>query len=231
MAQYKEIIYMVLDELKTISDDRYFEEEHILFLMDKYRAFLLKQRYADIKKQMPESNYQTICLDLMEVPAIAGIPCEGGSYLRSVSKIPYLMQVVQPNIYPLDYYQGDIAYVSRDRMKYVGYNRFLKDIIYASMGPNNYLYFRSSNLQYLHLEKVKMTGIFQNTQEAFNLRCPVEGNESDTCDIRDSSFPMEDALVPPLIELIVKELSMAVYKPEDNENNSKDDLSGAAVKK
>lgn len=50
MATYREIVYMVLDELKINSDDKYFEEEHVMFLMDKYRAFLLKQRYSDIKK-------------------------------------------------------------------------------------------------------------------------------------------------------------------------------------
>jgi len=61
---YKEIIYMCLDELHLTSDDSLFNEDHILFLINKYRAFLLKQRYSDIKRQIPESNYQTICLDL-----------------------------------------------------------------------------------------------------------------------------------------------------------------------
>jgi hypothetical protein len=42
MATYREITYLILDELKTNSDDSFFEREHVLFLMDKYRAFLLK---------------------------------------------------------------------------------------------------------------------------------------------------------------------------------------------
>jgi hypothetical protein len=48
---------MCLDELHLTSDDSLFNEDHILFLINKYRAFLLKQRYSDIKKQIPESNY------------------------------------------------------------------------------------------------------------------------------------------------------------------------------
>lgn len=80
MSTYKEIVYSVLDEIKSISDDSLFTEDHVIFLAEKYRTFLLKQRYSDIKKQIPESNYQTICLDLIEVP---GESCEGGSYLRS----------------------------------------------------------------------------------------------------------------------------------------------------
>ena len=72
---------MVLDELKGMSDDFTFTEGHIAFLLGKYRSFILKQRYyTDIKKAISESNYQTICLDLIEVPAINGEECEGGSY-------------------------------------------------------------------------------------------------------------------------------------------------------
>ena len=58
---------MIADELELFSDDATYTEDHIIYLLGKYRAFLLKQRYADIKKQIPESNYQTICLDLIEV--------------------------------------------------------------------------------------------------------------------------------------------------------------------
>lgn len=230
MATYREIVYMVLDELKINSDDKYFEEEHVMFLMDKYRAFLLKQRYSDIKKQMPESNLQTICLDLIEVPAISGIPCEGGSYLRSQVKIPFMMQMAQPSLYPQDYYQGiNISYISRDRMRFVGENKYLKNIIYSSLGPDSYLYFKSSNPQFLYLQKVKMTGVFENPQDAAALACNADGQAP--CDVKDAVFPIEEALVPPLIELIVRELLPAVYRPEDKENDTSDNLGELSVKK
>lgn len=67
MSTYRELIYMCLDEIKVISDDSYFEEEHVSFLLDKFRPFLLKQRYGDVRKEVPQSNYQEICLDLKEV--------------------------------------------------------------------------------------------------------------------------------------------------------------------
>ena len=223
MSTFKELIYLVLDELKGMSDDFDFTEDHVHYLLTKYRAFLLKQRYSDIKKQIPESNYQTICLDLINVPAISGEPCTGGVYLRSKQKVPFLMQIGTPRVYPIDYYQGEITYVSRDRMRYVGYNKFLQNIIYCSIGPDNYLYFKSSNPQYLYLEKVKFTGIFQDSMQASNLQCPDNNGET-VCDPIDRTFPIEDALVPPLIELVVKELAGSAYKPDDEANNAKDDL-------
>lgn len=39
---WRELIYMINDELKLDSDDSSFNEEHIAFLAGKYRAFLLK---------------------------------------------------------------------------------------------------------------------------------------------------------------------------------------------
>ena len=229
MSTYKELVYMCLDELKLYSDDALYTEEHIMFLLGKYRTFLIKQRYSDVKKQIPESNYQTICLDLIEVPAISGEPCEGGSYLRSKEKIPFLMKIGNPRVYPIDYYQGEITYVSRDRMRYVGYNKYLQNIIYASLGPDNYLYFKSFNPQFLYLEKVRMTGIFEDTLAASELQC-LDKNGNIVCDVLDREFPIENALIPPLIQLVVEELTKAEYKPEDKENNSDDDLSEVVSK-
>lgn len=229
MSTYKELVYMCLDELKLYSDDALYTEEHIMFLLGKYRTFLIKQRYSDVKKQIPESNYQTICLDLIKVPAISGEPCEGGSYLRSKKKIPFLMKIGNPRVYPIDYYQGEITYVSRDRMRYVGYNKYLQNIIYASLGPDNYLYFKSFNPQFLYLEKVRMTGIFEDTLAASELQCPDENGDT-VCDVLDREFPIENALIPPLIQFVVEELTKAEYKPEDKENNSDDDLSEVVSK-
>lgn len=229
MSTYKELVYMCLDELKLYSDDALYTEEHIMFLLGKYRTFLIKQRYSDVKKQIPESNYQTICLDLIKVPAILGKPCEGGSYLRSKERIPFLMKIGNPKIYPVDYYQGEITYVSRERMRYVGYNKYLQNIIYASLGPDNYLYFKSFNPQFLYLEKVRITGIFEDTLAASELQCPDESGDI-VCDVLDREFPIENALIPPLIQLVVEELTKAEYKPEDKENNSDDDLSEVASK-
>ena len=229
MSTYKELVYMCLDELKLYSDDALYTEEHIMFLLGKYRTFLIKQRYSDVKKQIPESNYQTICLDLIEVPAISGEPCEGGFYLRSKEKIPFLMKIGNPRVYPIDYYQGEITYVSRDRMRYVGYNKYLQNIIYASLGPDNYLYFKSFNPQFLYLEKIRMTGIFEDTLAASELQCPDESGNT-VCDVLDREFPIENALIPPLIQLVVEELTKAEYKPEDKENNSDDDLSEVVPK-
>lgn len=219
---YNEIIYMCLDELKLSSDDSFYTKDHLIFLLVKYRSFLLKQRYSDIKKQIPDSNYQSICLDLIEVPAISGEPCEGSSYLRSKNKIPTTMMVGNPRVYPTDFYQGEIAYISRDRMRYIGYNKFMRNIIYCSKAPDGYLYFKSWNPQFLYIENVRFSAIFEDAKEASEMACPEENGA--ICKLEDKEFPIEDSLVPPLIELVVKELRGPEFMKKDEDNNAEDNL-------
>ena len=94
---YREIVYACLDILKLTSDDSLYTEDHIIFLANKARTLLLKQRYSDIKKKIPESNYQTICLDLEKVQNIQDLECKGSS-LRTVQEIPYLMKIIYLNL-------------------------------------------------------------------------------------------------------------------------------------
>ena len=131
------------------------------------------------------------------------------------------MTIGTTRVYPVDYYVGDITLVSRERMKYVGHNRWLQNIIYCSIAPDGYMYFKSSNPQHLHLENVRMTGIFEDIDEVEKLSC----NKEDSCDILDRKFPIEEALIPQLIDTVVKFMTSGLYKPEDIENNANDDLS------
>lgn len=227
MAKYREIVSMVLDELKITSDDSIFTEGHIIFLAGRYRSFLLKQRYySDLKKTIPESNYQTLCLELEKIDAIEGLPCEGGQYLRTKEPIPNLLPFGITRLYTSgSYYKGNIELISKDRFKNVGYNKWLQNIIYATLDPDGRIYLTSSNPQFLYLCEAKLTGIFENAEEASNLECDNQGNP-ETCDILDREFPMEDALIAPMIELITKELSPSIAAPEDKSNNADDELSG-----
>lgn len=223
MTTYKEIVYLCLDELKLISDDSHFVEEHVLFLADKYRGLLIKQHYKDVRKEIPESNYQTICVDLEQVNAVNGSPCTGEDYMKSLQEIPNMMQVGKQKISSLDYFQGNFAYTNNERFKYVGNNKYLKNQIYGTIAPDNHLYLKSNNPQMYYLEKVKVTGIFEDSSKAAELQCPDASGDK-PCDVMDMEFPIEEALIPPMIELIVKELSGHTYQPADNENNATDDL-------
>ena len=227
MAKYKEIVYMCLDELKLISDDSHFTEEHVLFLADKYRAFIIKQQYNDLKKEIPESNYQTICVDLKPVEGLDGA-CNSEVYMKSVQDIPDMLPTGKRKIASLDYFQGDFAYVNNERFKYVGNNKYLQNQIYGTIAPDSHLYMKSNNPQVQYLEKVKITGVFEDSSKAAELQCPGADGEK-PCDIMDADFPLEEAFIPQMINFIVQELGGVKYQAEDKINNASDDLSELAA--
>lgn len=226
MNSYRELVYMCMDQLKLISDDSYYTEDHIMFLLDKCRTLLLNQKYKTGTKEVALSNYQTLCLDLIEVPAIAGVPCEGGSYLRSKIKLPYMLNIGNPRIFSSSYFKSNITVVPMERFKYVGHNRYLQNIIYATIGPDNYLYLTSPNKQFTYLEEIKLTGIFEDAKTAAEYQCDKTEEGVDKCiDKLDLNYPIEEALIEPLIEYVVKVMSGYIYRPKDNVNNSNDDMS------
>ena len=146
----KDLVYMILDECKlTTSDDLYINEDHVIFLIKRYRSFLIKkeqEREKSTTDVASEFEYQQICLDLEKVEAIPGFPCEGGYYLRSTKPIPKILEGTVPRVYPIDFYGNvNISYVSRERMRFVGTNRFLGNIIYVSTGPDLHLYVKADN--------------------------------------------------------------------------------------
>lgn len=215
MATYRELIYSVLDRIKAISDDSIITEDHVIFTIDKVRAALLYQKYGEVKREVIESNYQTLCLDLEQV--VNSEVC-GEIYMRTTKSIPSLLNIGNTSIYPLDFYKGNIAFVSKERMKYVGYNKFLQNVIYASLNPDGRVYLKSKNPQFLYLEKISVTGIFENAMEASELEC------SQICEPWDRIVPIEEDLIPVLIETVVKDLLGALYRPADEQNNMSDDL-------
>lgn len=228
MAKYKEIVYMVLDDLHQYSDDQNITAGHIIFLAGRYRSFLLKQRYyQDLKKEIPESNYQTLCLTLEKTEAIEGLPCEGGYYVRTKEEIPTTLPVGTTRLSTSgSFYKSEIAFITRDRMKYVGYNKWLRNIIYASLSPDGRIYLISNNPQFLYLDggDLQVTGIFEDPEAVSQYECKND-SEEENCDIMEREFPIEDSLIAPMIELIVKHLSPSVAAPEDEKNDANDSLS------
>ena len=231
MATFGQVVYMCLDLLKESVDDAYYTEEHIIFLASKMRALLLERKYRNSRNQtftpMSDENTQVICLDL-EPANDSALLCNG-SWLKSIQEIPATIGDNEPKVSVVsDMMHSMVTYIPAERMPYVGYNKWLSKIIYASKSSNDHLYLTSNNPQFMHLKRVQMSGVFSDPEEAAKLSCDGDGNDG-KCDILSQEFPLEAALVPSCIEMVVQELIGARYAPEDKDNDAKDGLGDAAV--
>jgi hypothetical protein len=231
MATYREIVYMVLDLLKESSDDSFYTEEHIIFLANKFRPYLLERKYRKSRNApfstVSDQNYQEICVNLQPQEMLPG-DC-GGSWLRSVEKIPETIDIADPKIMaPSDMIFCMVNWIAPERMPYIGYNKWLKKIIYASKSADGYLYLSSQNPAFQHLDQVRMQAAFSNPEEAAALACDSDGNPTN-CDVLDMEFPLEEALIVSCIEMVVQEIAGPRYAPQDKNNNASDELSDANV--
>lgn len=213
----KELVYMVLDEIKGLSDDFTYTEDHVIFLLNKYRTSLLKQKYKDDKASMHSSNFQTMLLTLKDSLQNKDYILER-QYKQSEEIVPELLTDKGVRVYPETQFldNADIAFITEDRMRYVGYNKYLKNAVYATI-HNDYLYITSRNLDIMDLEQVHLSAVFEDAVETIKA---ISGE----VDLLEEDFPMEDSLTSLLIQSVVKELLGAAYRPKDSQNNANDDL-------
>lgn len=225
MATFREIVYMALDLLKERGDDAYYTEEHMVFLASHFRTYLLERKYRKSRnkafQEVSGENTQLVCLSLEKTDMLDGC---GGAWLRSKEEIPDTMDIMQPNIFPVsELIHSMVTLIPAERMPYVGYNKWLRNIIYAAIGADNHLYLSSVNSQFQFLKKIKMDAVFVDPEKAAELACDENG-EGLNCEILDQDFPLESALIPNCVELMVQEIAGPRYAPEDKSNNAKDEL-------
>ena len=228
MSKYSELVYMVNDLLKLISDDSVFTEDHIIYLLDTTRSFLLKQKYEkDAKRTIQESNYQTIKVELERVEDTDSCCYSNSVQWRTKKKVPALMNIGNIRVYSKNMFNYLFQFVSRERFEFVGHNPWTRNFIYCTIGDDGHMYFKTDHsclqvLQYLYIR-----GIFENASEIYEFSvneesCPV--GEGISCNKLDNEFPIEEALIYNLIEVVVTKLVQAIYKPSDPHNNATDDL-------
>lgn len=213
------LIFDIREKLKLNSDDIDITDEYLAHLINVKRTYLIKQRFSNATRNIPEEVKQIICLDLDVIDTISGEPCFG-DILVSKNKIPSLIEIggrsaiiaVRVN----DIFYPHINIISTERLPYVGYNKWLKKQIYVALDADNKLYFKSDNPLHLNLESVKLIGVFSDPEEADAMSCET----SQECDYYEKNYPIESYLVSDLITLIAKELGVTLNIPNDNVNNS-----------
>lgn len=216
MTTYREAIYMCLDLLKGMSDDFTYTEDHVAYLLDKNRALLLKQLYGkDPKKHIPYSNYQTVTIKITDLDT------DENSNYKSDEPVPFSLQLGIPRITFKDYYDITFEFTSRERLPFVGNNKFLKRIWYGAIDDKGYLCIKASSTKYVVEDgeplTLKLTSIFESPRD-------IIGE-----DYLDVYIPIEESLTSQLIEMTVKQLASSVYRPTDDHNDNRDDNAALAT--
>ena len=226
MSTYREVVAMVQDLLKNESDDRYYTDDHIVYLFNKYRALFLFQYYKGKDfSSIPDSNKQIIRVNMER----KFDEDTGKITIKSKEVIPTLVDISNKlNVYiPNNPYNFRLTFVSLERFPFTNSVGYLSKIIYMTKGTDDRLEISSqSAIDPSYIKELDLKGIFEDTIEASKLS---KGLDDEPCEDLDLNVYLESKLVNLVIKSIVQDLSFGLYRPKDNINNAKDDLSNSSV--
>lgn len=223
---WRELVYMITDITKQLSDDSNFNEDHIIKLCSTYRNYILNQQYLSHKKTIADTNYQIVQIPV--TPYQLDI-CPDELVLRSKDKVSFTMTIGQKEIYPTDivHFRSKIVLVPSNRFAYSG-SKYSNNIIYAMIGPDNYLYLKSNNSNFKYLTSVTIKALFEEIDQMALLDADACG-----CDLMDTKFPLEEAWINTLMNLVINDLVRGVNMLRDTTNDAQDtsDDLAQAIKK
>lgn len=155
---YGEIVYMCLDEIKAMSDDAYVTEDHIVFLMSKYRSYLLRQKYDKTNMPVAQSNYQTVEVD-KQIPL----------YIMEIAKPQILAHIIDPDSQIPQ--SKEFAYIPYKRYKYTGDNKYTSSLNRATITPEGAVKTSVGN------QTITVTAVLDDMLSygyTMEERCPIE---------------------------------------------------------
>jgi hypothetical protein len=218
----REIIYTVIEKIKANSDDSKITEEFISSMIDTKRAFLLKQQYSKSSWNIPIELKQEVCLSIEVVNTIDGF-CEAGKTIRTSESLLNPIKI-KGRVGPLmirreDGFAIPINMIPVERMPYVGSNSFIANLTYAAIDMDNKLILFSKDDKLKFIKKIRVTDIYESPDEAYLSMCSVSDENIEPWD-RD--YPVELAMIDPIVDLIMKDLLNVITIPEDKSNDADD---------
>ena len=245
MKTYREVVYMILDSLKEITDDSYWEEEHIVFQINKYRSLLFKQRYLDKKREIPNAFYQRLMISFESERV-------GNNTYKSIKTIPATIDNGLMHSYTYLSRDGitsmNFNLINPQRFKLVGWNKWLRSEVYATIDLDNHMYIKSytgdvvnSALATINSDGYEHLVMSEDAQNVLIIDGIMESkliydtilddpteiisfNELDIQDQLDLDFPCDESLIQTIIELTVSEIAKLNGLPKDFMNNANDDV-------
>lgn len=247
---YRDIVYVILDECKVISDDALLEVEHIIQIANKYRALLFNQKYKGKKIEIPFSWYQRLNV-------VFNTSFQSGVMYQSYKKIPPVLDLT--NIWQYTFVSNDgiktdnLNFINPQRFKQTGYNKWLKSQIYVTIDLDGYMYAKNPGSNIDNLVALTSSINDGNTETQYQIESenalnqlvmdslgssfvyydtildnPIDAdrfNDINTLDVLDIDFPCEQSLIQPIIDLCIKEIMVINNVPRDTTNDASDSAS------
>lgn len=218
MSTLREIIYDIHERLNAYSDDTRVSEEHIAFLVGNKRNMLMEQAMSRLSKKIPQETIQAVCFT-MEVDELC---FQDVNTLKSSIAVPPTLQNTGRSdlvkAYPVgSNFVKNFNIIDYSRLPFVGAEQYNSKQIFITVDPDSYLLVYNSDNKHLMLEQIKIEGVFENPEEAYNISC-----ESSDVDFWDVQYPIKAGLLDPLKTQVLQDLLLKYKISKDEINDGED---------
>lgn len=209
---YRDLVYTVFDELKIVSDDSVWEVDHVVDMLNKYRALLFEQKYKGKWSEIPPQFLQELNVQLSPNSTFNNIVVK-----KSTIKIPDILNLSNSNIFSYaksssNRFGDVISVVPSIRFESIGYGKYSNKLKYVTVYKDSYAYTKG-----ITDNSFKLITVLDNPIDI------VSFNNMQITNTLDIQFPCEESLIQPIIRLCVDELGKANSIPSDMYNNGVDD--------
>ena len=170
---YREIVYIIQDEMKILSDDSIFETDHFVFLANKYRALLFNQKYKGKKVEIPFAWYQRLNVNFT-------YPSIGSNIYKSTKQIPPVLDTTNLWQYTFISTSGantpNLNFINPQRFKTCGYNKWTNNELHGTIDLDNYMYLKSKNNKYIDISQSNISTPFTGANTTLHPRWDDSGN-------------------------------------------------------
>lgn len=225
MATYNEIIYSIREGIRQHTTDSDIDDRQIIFEFNLQRAFWYRREYNKKNVSIDDQIKQTICIDLEE-SSRSECDCEQNNcfILKTKTKIPKVLDLRdKPSISKItfnDVLNVPLSFVSYNKFPFVGNGKYNKNHVFATLHPNGYLYLKSSNNNFMMIEKIAVTLVLENPLDAkkFN-NC----EDNTPCFDYDQEYPVKSHIIAQVKEEVINKFIRQLQMPKDLNNNSQED--------
>lgn len=219
MSTLRNIIYDVREAVHAYSDDSNISDEYIAYQINITRNLLLRNKFSSRGFTIPQKLRQNFHKQLELVDTndfVTGL----GTILRTVDPIDYPIEPFafrsNMRITSSSYLDPQFNLVLPERFPYLGMNKWNQNQVYVTIGTDYRLYFTSSNPSLKLMKNIKLSMVCENPETAY----PNTINYNSDVDFWDSEYPLDDATITEIVDLIVKKIVGSLQIPEDKINNA-----------
>lgn len=220
----KEGVYDIRESLKLLSIDSDKTDRHIMFLMNVYRALVIRQQISnkpgEYRNQLTQTLYmRTELVDKTRFPQYA---TTGIDIVATVKVLPstigeQLYKDIEIN--PVNLLGPEIEVIHKSRAKEINFSP--KGFVYAFREDDGKIYFLSPHLTSLNLAEVAVTVILEDPESILTVHDSIEELET---------YPITANLWINVKQMVMEHIAREMSVPIDLINNAKDEQEASTQK-